>query len=560
MREPMDCIGRLGVRRVVIMSAAQMAKTELLLNVIGKYVHNDPAPILLQQPTEQMAEAFSKDRLAPMIRDTPALRGRVADSRSRDSGNTILHKTFPGGHITMVGANSPAALASRPIRIALQDEIDRYPASAGAEGDPVNLAVKRTTTFWNRIIVQTSTPTIRGSSRIEASYEEGDQRQLWVPCPHCDEPQTLKWSSVHWEKGKPETAAYCCEHCGAMWSDIERASAVRRGRWIAQQPFTGVASFHMPGLISPFIALADGVREFLDAQGNPERLKTWTNTFLGETWEEKGDKVDTHELAQRNDFEPSDELPEDVTLLTAGIDVQSDRVEIEVVGWGDDAESWSIEYHVIYGDPSGPHIWQDLASYLRRTWSHPEFGEMALRATCIDTGYMTKSVYEFVRRNHGVYAIKGISGEGKPIVGKPSRNNVLKIGLFPVGTMTVKDLVLARLRSDRGEAGYCNFPVGRDIEFFRQMTAEMLVKRFVKGFAKKEWIKTRPRNEAFDCRVYATAALEILGADLSATRRQLWREQARREQSETVADPAKAKQQRQLRPTGNWATRWRDGN
>lgn len=561
MREAMDCIGQPSVRRIVIMSASQMAKTELLLNTIGYYVHNDPAPMLLMQPTLEMAEAFSKDRLSPMVRDTSVLRERIADSRSRDSGNTIAHKTFPGGHITMVGANSPSSLASRPIRIVLQDEVDRYPVSAGAEGDPVTLAIKRATTFWNRVVIMTSTPTIAGNSRIEAAFLEGDQRRLWCPCPHCGERQTLKWSSVRWDSGRPETAAYVCEHCGALWSDLERIAAARAGEWRADAPFDGVVSFHMPGLISPFVALADGVREFLEAQGNPERLKTWTNTFLGETWEEKGDKLDVHELAGRDDFDLDDELPEGITALTAGIDVQGDRIEIEVVGWGDEHESWSIDYHVVRGDPSGPHIWADLAEYLKRTWIHPIFGELALRSACIDTGYMTQQVYAFVRLTHGCFAIKGIKGdEGKPVVGKPSRNNPAKIGVFPVGTMTAKELVLARLKSTRGEAGYCNFPIGRDIEFFRQMTAEMLIRRLHRGFTKKEWVKTRPRNEAFDCRVYATVALEILSVDLAAVRRVMLRERERldaaAEQSEA---PEASPKRRRVSSSDSWAQRWRNG-
>jgi phage terminase large subunit GpA-like protein len=553
MREPMDCIGDPRVIRVVIMAGAQIAKSEVLLNVIGYLIDYDPSPIMMVQPTLEMAEAFSKDRVAPMLRDTPVLRAKMSD-KGRDSNNTIRQKVFPGGHLTLVGANSPSSLASRPIRAVLFDEVDRFPLSAGDEGDPIQLASKRTATFWNRIIVMVSTPTVKGQSRIEAAYEEGDQRVRYCKCVHCNHFQQLKWSSVKWTKGKPETARYECEECGVLWSDSERIAAVRNGYWMAQAEFNGIASFHVPGLLSPFATMADGVREFIEAQGDPSRLKVWVNTYLGETWEDAGERIDAHSLEQRVE-EYESRIPDGVTLLTSGIDVQDDRIEAEIIGWGDNYESWSIDYTTIYGDPSAPAIWQELRLFLKQVYVHPRFGDMSMRAGCIDTGgHYTSQTYQFINQVDRVYGVKGVAGEGKPLVGRPSKNNYGGIVLFPVGVHTAKELVFARLRAKEGEAGYCHFPVGRDTEYFEQLTAEKLVTRYTKGFKRQEYIKTRSRNEALDCRVYGTAALDLLNVDLKAQRRS---QESRVAQSKPDSD-AKGETKSKLRKKDSFLNRWRN--
>lgn len=522
MREPMDCVGDPKVHSVVVMAAAQVAKSEFLNNVTGYLIDYDPSPILMVQPTIEAAEDYSKDRIAPMIRDTPVLRKKVADDKSKTSGNTIKNKKFPGGYLVMIGANSPSGLASRPIRAVLADEVDRAPVSAGEEGDPINLAIKRTATFWNRIIVLVSTPTNKGASRIEAAYEDGDQRERYCPCPHCGEYQVLKWANVRWDERKPETARYMCEECGVLWTDPQRIAAVRKGEWRATKPFNGIASFHVTGLLSPFATMSDGVREFIEAQGDPARLKVWVNTYLGETWEEEGRQVDGHELYERRE-EYETQIPEDVTLLTMGVDVQDDRIEAEVVGWGDDFESWSIDYRVFYGDLSTPHPWQELEEYRKQIYSHPLFGDMSVRRMCIDSGgHYTQQVYNYVRgRTPEVFAIKGIAGEGKPIIGRPTKSNIGKIPLVPVGVHTTKELVFARMRVAEGEAGRCHWPMKYGPDYFQQLTAEKEVTRYHKGFKRTEFIKIRARNEALDCRVYATAALELANVDLNAWRRRL---------------------------------------
>jgi phage terminase large subunit GpA-like protein len=515
----MDACSDPEIKQVVVMAGAQLGKSEALLNIIGYHIEHDPSPILLMQPTVEMAQSFSKDRITSgLLNTTPSIKGKVKDPRARDSGNTTLHKTFPGGAISLVGANSPAGLASRPIRVVLCDEVDRYPLSAGEEGDPVALATKRAMTFWNRKIVLVSTPTEKGASRIEAAYEESDKRRFYVPCPHCDEMQTLKWSGVQWSEKDPSTAMYYCEECGAGWTDAQRQKAISLGEWRASLPFKGVAGFHISALYSPWVSLD----EFLKSKRDPMRLKTWVNTFLGETWEDQGEQVDEHDLINRSE-DWGEELPDDVLLLTAGVDVQDDRLELEIVGWGRGEESWSIEYKTLYGDPSTAELWMRLDSILQQRFKHPTHGEMILRAACVDSGgHYTQQVYNYCRARSGrrVFAIKGIGGEGKPVVGRPSKNNIGKINLFPVGVDTTKELVYSRLKiADEGE-GYCHFPVGRSEEYFRMLTAEKKVTKYFKGRPRREWVKIRTRNEALDCRVYATAALALLNLNLEAVYKQ----------------------------------------
>ena len=534
-RGMMDAVSDASIETVVLMTAAQIGKTELINNVVGYHIHQDPAPMLVVQPTLEMAQTWSKDRLAPAVRDTPVLANKIKDPRSRDSGNTTLHKVFPGGHVTACGANSPSSLASRPCRMILCDEVDRYPPSAGTEGDPVSLAKKRSTTFWNRKIILVSTPTERGHSRIEQAYLESDQRKYFVSCPDCEEEQVLRWANVQWEQDKPATATYVCEHCGSCWSDAKRYRAIRYGKWKATSEGYGkTAGFHLSGLYSPWTPLEDSVRDFLASKRDPMRLKTWVNTFLGETWEDQGEQVDDHDLMQRAE-DWGGELPDEVLLLTAGVDVQDDRLEIEIVGWGRGEESWSIDYQTAYGDPSTADLWMQLDQILQQKFVHPTHGEMVIRSACVDSGgHYTQQVYNYCRARAGrkVFAIKGVGGEGKPIAGRPTKNNIGKINLFPVGTDTAKELIYSRLKIVEEGEGYCHFPVGRHEEYYRMLTAEKKVTKYFKGRPKREWVKIRTRNEALDCRVYATAALAILNINLEVV--------YRRAQNVVPSDPEKS--------------------
>lgn len=524
-REMMDAMSDSRAEMVVIMSSAQIGKTEIVNNVIGFHIQLDPAPILLLQPTLEMAEAWSKDRFAPMLRDTQSMHGLVKDPRSRDSGNTLLHKRFPGGHITMAGANSPASLASRPIRLVLCDEVDRYPISAGTEGDPVSLAKKRTTTFWNRKVLLTSTPTIKGASRIESAFEHSDQRRFYMPCPQCGEKQTFKWQQVKWdqdeakegdEKHKSETAVYVCEHNGCIITDADKLGMLLRGEWIAEAPFQGIIGFHINELYSPWVTFAQMVSEFLKAKKLPETLKTWVNTSLGEPWEEAGEIVEADSLMARKESW-GNEAPEDVVIVTAGVDVQGDRLEIEVKGWGIGEECWSLDYRIFYGDPAQPQVWAELDAYLQQPVKSKTGLYLNIACTCVDSGgHHTQMVYDFCgkRATRGVFAIKGINQPARPLVGRPSRNNRYKLRLYPIGVDTGKEVIYGRLRIADPGHGYFHFPIERDREYFLQLTAEKQVTRFTKGVARREWIKTRARNEVLDCTVYALAALKLLSPNL----------------------------------------------
>jgi phage terminase large subunit GpA-like protein len=548
----MDALSDPSLETVVVMSSAQVGKTEILNNAIGYFISQDPSPMLVVQPTLDMAQTWSKDRLAPMLRDTPILGGLVKDPRSRDSGNTTLHKIFPGGHVTACGANSPSSLASRPVRNVFFDEVDRFPISAGSEGDPVSLGKKRASTFWNRKIFLVSTPTNKGASRIETAFEESDQRRYYVCCPDCGHSQVLRWANVKWEEDKPETAKYVCDDCGSLWDDAQRARIIKTGKWLADKPTKKIAGFHLSALYSPWTPLEDGVRDFLEAKKQPATLRVWVNTFLGETWEEQGEQIDDYDLANR--AEDWDAIPEDVLLLTAGVDVQDDRLEAEIVGWGRDEESWSIAYKTIHGDPSAPAVWRDLDEFLGQSFEHELGEDMIVRATCIDSGgHHTQAVYKYVAPREGkrIYAIKGVGGEGRPIIGKPSKNNIGKIKLFPVGVDTAKLLLFSRFRISEPGPGYCHFPVGREDEYFKQLTAEKIATRYHKGFAKREFVKTRTRNEALDVRVYAMSALSLLNVNLTSLAKTMEVKRKAQEEIKTTKPVVRPKQQ------SSFVNRWR---
>jgi phage terminase large subunit GpA-like protein len=515
----MDAVSDPSVRQVVAMTSAQVGKSEILLNVVGYFVDQDPSPILMLQPTVEMAESFSKDRLAPMLRDTPALRGKVADPRARDSGNTTLHKRFPGGHVTLAGANSPASLASRPIRVVLCDEVDRYPPSAGSEGDPVSLAIKRSATWWNRVVVLTSTPTVKGSSRIELAYGQSDQRRYFIPCAHCGHEQTLEWERVVYPPETPREAAYACAQCGTAWTEGDRLKSILRGAWRATAPFTGVAGFHLSELYSPWRSLGEVATDYEAAKGDPETHRVWFNTSLGLPFEEVGERADTGGLqARAEDY--CAEIPDGVAVLTAGVDVQGDRLEVEVVGWGAGEESWSIAYEVLPGVPSEADVWRDLGEYLATTWRRADGRPFGVAATGLDTGYLIRRVYEFCATQRGQYVwpLKGMAG-ARPVVesGLRRAKRVAAIAAkgkfrpFVVGVDEAKLTLYRRIaKVAKPGPGYVHVPIGRDEEWFAQLTAEQLMPR---ANGVREWVKLRPRNEALDCRVYAYAALKLLHPD-----------------------------------------------
>lgn len=521
-REWMDCATDPTSTGTVLMVASQLGKTESLNNVIGYFIDIEPAAMLMVQPTIDLGEAWSKERLAPMLRDTPALHGKVADARSRDSGNTMLHKTYPGGNLAIAGANAPSGLASRPRRVVLLDEVDRYPVSAGTEGDPCSLAVRRTDTYWNPVVIMTSTPTVKGRSRVEKEFEASDQRRLFCPCPHCEALQTLKWANVRYTAEDGSDAIMVCESCDAEIDDSERRDMVRAGKWIAEFPERTLRGFHLNGIASLFrhkrgysSRLHQMVAEHLKAKaGGKETLRTWINTFLAETWEEDGETVQWEPLmARREDW---GDFPADALILTAGVDVQGDRFEVEIVGHGEGEESWSIYHTSVMGDFNRPETQAELDEILAKKFTHPSGVELSIACAFIDSGHKTKGVYAYTRRRETkrIYACKGVGGPGVPLVGRPTRRGVERAALFAVGTDTAKELIYSRLTIGEKGAGFMHFPHDRPEDWFRQLTSEVRVTRYKNGvpFSRFE-NPSKARNEALDLRVYATAALALLRVD-----------------------------------------------
>lgn len=529
-KEIMDTIADVKVKKVVVMSSAQIGKTEgAVLNTIGYYMHYDPAPVLIMQPTIQMAEAFSKDRLSKMLQDTPVLSGLVND-KGRNTGNTILQKIFPGGHITMVGANSPSSLASRPIQILLADEVDRYPATAGKEGDPLFLASERLTTFWNSKEVYVSTPTIKDASRIEIEYQHSSQGEWNVPCPECGELQPLEWSGVVFDRDNLDSIQYACAKCGCISPEAAWKKHFKEGRYIHADPENPVKGFHLNALGSTLAQWKDIAEKFILAneekkKGNIEPLKSWTNTKMGQTWEEEGTQVDDEELLKRRE-RYNCEVPPEVLYLTAGVDTQDDRFEIEVVGWGTEYESWGIQYSVLYGDTSNlqHQVWADLDAFLAQTFQKPDGTRMKIICTCVDSGgHRTNQVYKFckARFNRRIFAIKGSNDSAAAYIQKPTKSNREQAYLFTLGVDTGKSLLLQRLQVEEEGPGYCHFPKeenkGYGESYFIGLTAEKQVLVYKKGRPFFEWrIKdaAHKRNEALDCRNYASAAIEISGVPL----------------------------------------------
>jgi len=508
------------------MTAARIGKTEIINNILGRYIDNEPCPILSVNPTVEMAEAWSKKYFAPMIRDTPCLRDKVKEAKTRDSNNTILEKSFPGGYIAMAGANSPAGLASRTIMIVVLDEIDRFPPSAGTEGDPVELAKKRTETFtYRKKYVQTSTPTIKGVSRIEYEWNQSDKRMYYVPCPHCGFHQHLQWKNIRFDKKDLQDVFYECEQCQNSIRESDKPKMIRLGQWRATNPIIiKHAGFHLNALYSPWISWQEVVTKFLNAKKRSETLKVWINTMLGETWEEEETfTLSDEKLAAR--IEQYENVPNGVILLTAGIDVQDDRIECLIKGWGLEDESWFIDYKIFYGSPGRTDTWTLVDGCLTTPLTNEKDVPMRIASACIDSGgHFTQNVYDYVKHRQGkrFFAVKGYGGYGRPFIGKSSRNNKQRALVFFLGVDTAKELIYDRLQIEEPGPGYMHFNQKCQEEYFLQLTSEKHITKYSKGFPTKVWeLKSGRRNEALDCEVYALAAYKLLNAPMAKLARQL---------------------------------------
>lgn len=571
-RGPMLWATEPGVRTISLMACTQLLKTTVIENIIGRFVHLDPCPILCVFPKDDAAETFSKDRLAPMIRDTPKLRDLFGEAKATDAGATLTHKQFEGGHITLVGSNSPTNLAMRPIRLLMGDEIDKYPLSAGGEGPPIDLAVERQAEFAaNALTVLACSPTIAGRSAIEASYDESDQRRPFVRCPHqdCGAWHALEWDRVKFDKDaqeriRPETARYECIDCEQPWTEAQRLVALRKVEWRQTRPFTccgenqvpakwapeahgvrralclhcdaeAVPNDHAGGVASKLYAPKQTIREtvakFARAlRRGPEALRTFYNTQLARTWKEGADTPEWQDVYARRDTYLSGTVSRGALILFGGVDIQKDRIEVSVWGFGRNRERWLIEHKVLPGDTGRAPVWADLAAMFDETWEHENGAAMAVRDWGVDSGAFTAEVYAFVRSMAGrgnVHAIDGADSYTGAFLGVGAKDTAasgkkLRRGLktVRVGVSFAKQELmgcLALQRPPNGEAfpaGFVHLPRDVTEDGVKQLTAEELVVSTTRGRTRREWVPIGGRrNEWLDCANYARALAAMRGWD-----------------------------------------------
>jgi phage terminase large subunit GpA-like protein len=527
----MDAITDPAVTQVTVMKSARVGFTKILDHVVGYYLAQDPSPILMVQPRVEDAEDYSKSEIAPMLRDTPVLAAIAGDPKSKDSNQTILKKTLlNGSSLTMVGANSPGGFRRITARVILFDEVDGYPSGgAGSEGDQIALGTKRSETFWNRKIVLGSTPTVKGVSRIEKSWLESDQRRYHVPCPQCGEMQPLEWGGpdtphgMKWKKdadgnGIPGSVYYVCKHNGCIIDEIDKPEMIAKGEWIAGKPFNAHAGFAIWAGYSlfPNAAWSKLVAEWLRVKDDALARQTFINLVLGEPYEDRGDKAfSEHKLLARTEVWAA-EVPDGVAVLTAGVDVQDDRIEIETVGWGRNEESWSVAHEIIEGDPDLTATWDLVDAYLMRKWHRADGRPFEVMSACIDSGgHHAQRVYEFAKARLGrrIWAIKGESARGgarSPVWPTKRPLSKTKKSFRPIilGVNAAKDVIRNRLHIEEPGPGYMHFPSDRDLNWFAQLTSERSVVKTMGGQRFRVWELPPGRaNEALDCRVYAYAAL-----------------------------------------------------
>ena len=537
LQEIMDCLSSNSpVEEVVMMKGAQIGGTEVILNALGYVIDHSPGPTIIVQPTVEMAKRFSRQRLEPLISGTPRLTAKVAQARSRDSGNTVLSKEFPGGLVIITGANSGVGLRSLPAQYAFMDEIDGYPVDVDEEGSPLGLVEARQRTFSRRKRIKVSTPTIAGKSAIEAAYLASDQRHYHVPCPLCGALQILHMAGLKWSELElsPSQAVYECAECGGHIHHHQKTQMLARGQWIPSAPENAgaIRGYHLSSLYSPVGWMSWGqiATQFAENHRDPEKHRVFINTVLGEVWTSKGEAPEWEEISQRRETYAIGTVPQGALFLTAGCDVQKERIVYEVVGWGRGKTSWSIDYGELPGDTSdlehGP--WQQVDELLNRFYPHDSGVPMPIRMLAIDSGYNTQTVYAWTKKYpiSRVLAVKGQDGGGV-LIGSPTSVEVTISGqkskrgarVWPVCGAIAKTELYGWLRLQHGDdgsepPGFCHFPqYGPD--YFRQLTAEHLVTRKTrKGYIRLEWELIQGRqNHVLDARVYARAAAMLAGLD-----------------------------------------------
>lgn len=526
-RDIMDAFNQTGVEEIVIMASSQTGKSEIELNMIGSIIDNDPGPILYVQPTDKTAEDYSKRRIAPMINACRSLKEKVYKAKGRDAENTIGMKMFPGGSLSIIGANSPSGLASKPIRYLFFDEVDRFPASAGTEGDPIIMAERRTETYTvtrNKKIVKVSSPGNKGESKIETAYLRGTQEEWRVQCPHCQQYSFIRLKDISFEheKTKDKTGMthykvhdvmWKCPYCHGLTD--EQMTKRQPAKWVAQNPDAlsdGVRSFHLNVFVSPFSSWNMVIKKFLQVKSNPEELKVFTNTMLAETWEIRDKGTEPERLFKRREHY-NGEVPTGVLVLTCGIDTQDNRLEYEVVGWDDKETSWGIEKGVILGRADSEGVWAEVDALLDREWQAANGSTMRILATFIDSGgHFTETIYRECdrRMSKRIFAIKG-EGGNKPYVRPMKASRKSREGVrFLIGVDTGKEAIMYGTTIELGKERCMHFPIdegkGYDLEYFRGLVSERMIVQRRNGTNVLTWDKVYERNEPLDIRNYARAA------------------------------------------------------
>ncbi len=521
LREIMDALSEdAPQRKVVFMKSSQVGGTEAGSNWLGYIMAHAKGPVAVVMPTEKAMQDWASQKFDPMAKETPAIAAVLASRSNRAGDNSAARKRFTGGILYFKTAGSTTELKSTSLRYAIADEVDEWDW-ATLQGDPLGLLEIRQTTYHDRKLFVVSSPTMKDASRIEEQFELGDQRRYHVACPHCDERQHLKWPNVRWHKGQGgriTRAWYVCEHCGAEIDEHQKPAMLARGRWLSGNPLGQWRSYHINALYSPIglgLSWAELAEEWIEAQGDPAKLMRFVNTRLGETWADRSHDMKPNILAARAEPYTLRSIPRGALVLTAGVDTQDDRLEVRLIGWGVDGKEWTIDYHVIHGNPAEDRVWQALDDYLTAEFTNDYGKTLRIEATAIDTGgHHTHAVYAYVRRSKArrVIAIKGASTPGRVILGKPSHQDVnwrgqtIKKGvaLYTVGADTAKHWIYNRLNGDHDkDPGERKVHYSQELEpwFFDQQVAETYNPR------KNRWeLKKGKRNEVLDTHVYAIAA------------------------------------------------------
>jgi len=537
VREIMDNLGpQSKCKRVVFMKSSQVGATEVANNWLCYVIDLTPGPIMMVYPTDKLAARTSRQRIEPLLLNNPQIKSKIAQFKSKQDSNTKDMKDFAGGFFLLAGANAPSNFRSTPLRFIIADETDAYPQDCGGEGDPVELLEGRTKTFErNKKIFYISTPVDEETSTISKLYERSNKKKYFVPCPFCGSMQWLQFKNLIWEKGNYNTVRYKCSDCSQLISEKFKTQMLEAGKWIAECPEnTAYAEgYHISALYSPvgwesWASIAERWDK-IHAKKDTLALKAFVNTVLGEPWKEKIDSMNWEDLYRRREDYPVNVLPTGAYAVTCGIDVQADRIEYEIVGWGRNMESWSIAYRVLKGDTSQGEIWDQLKSITREQFTS-EDGTFTkpIDQIAIDSGFNTQRVYNWVYEmaSDKIMAIKG-SGTGLMMVNQPRRadiklnGNVVYRGCqtYPINVDMAKDELYNFLKQkppledgDPYPFGFCHFPM-HDEEYFKQLTGEIKEKTVVKGRTLFKWRAIRDRVEALDCRNYARAAVFVLGID-----------------------------------------------